>query len=69
VLAQQTARLGQGLADHRHRERRARHDAERAIGKRHHTLGVKIFGEYVIEIFLNKFNALDRRVHGYASLG
>lgn len=64
VLAQKAARLGQGLADDRHRQRRARHDTGRAIRQRHHALGVKIFGEDAIEMFLNKFNALDRMVHG-----
>jgi len=69
VLAQQAARLGQGLADDRHREGRARHDAQRAISKGHHALGVKPLGEDAIEIFLNKLNALDRMVHGDASSG
>ena len=56
------------LADDRHRQRRARHDADGAIGKRHHALGVNIFGEYAVEVFANKLNALDRMVHGLASL-
>ena len=68
VFAQQSTRLGQGLADDRHRQRLARHDADGAIGKRHHALGVNIFGEYAVEIFANKLNTLDRMIYGCVSL-
>jgi hypothetical protein len=37
--------------------------------QRHQALGVNIFREDAIEIFFNKFNVLDRMVHGDASLG
>jgi hypothetical protein len=46
----------------------ARHDADGAIGKRHHALGVNIFGENAVEVFANKLNTLYRMVHGLASL-
>jgi hypothetical protein len=49
--------------------RRARHDAQRAVGKRHHALGVKIPREYAVKISLNEFSALDRMVHGDAASG
>ena len=67
VLAEQTARLGQGMADDRNRQRSARHDAERAVGQGLHALGVEVFGEYPRREILNKINALDRTVHGVGS--
>jgi hypothetical protein len=67
VLAEQAARLSQGLADDRHRQRCARHHAERAIGQRLHTLRMEVFGEYAVEIVLNEINALAQTVHGAGS--
>jgi len=67
VLAKQTARLGQGVADDRHSQRRARHDAERAIGQGRHALDVEVLGEDSSEKVVNKINALDRTAHGGGS--
>ena len=42
VPGHQTARLRQGLADHRHGKRGADHDAQRGRGERVHALGVLV---------------------------
>jgi hypothetical protein len=42
VLGDQAARLGEGLADHRHRQRCAGHDTERGTGQGVDALGVQV---------------------------
>ena len=69
VLAEQAASLRQGLTDDRHRQRSARHDAERAVGQGRDTLGMQVFGKYAPEIIFNKFNALDLMPHSDRSWG
>ena len=44
MLRHQAARLRQGLADHGHRKRRARHHAKRSASQRIDPLGVQIMG-------------------------
>jgi hypothetical protein len=55
------------VADDRHCERCARHDAEHAVGQGRQALGMQILGEYSSEKVMNKINAVDPTAHGGAS--
>ena len=67
VLAEQPARLRQGLADDRHRQRSTRHHPERTVRQGLHPLRVEVFGKYTVEIVLNEINTLGQTVHGAGS--
>ena len=62
-LRQNTPRLRQRLANQRDRQRRRRHDPERAIGQRKNPLGVQIAGEYPAQEFMNEFRSIPWRSH------
>jgi len=49
VLGRQPPRLGQGLTDHRDRERGTGHDPERCIGQRVNPLRMEVIAEQVVE--------------------
>jgi len=63
VLVDEAARLRQRMADDRDRQRSAGHDAERAVGQRLDPLGVQVASEDPREKTMDKFNAIDMRLH------
>ena len=63
VLAHQAPRLGERLADNRHRQRRTVHYPQRAVGQRHYALGVKLADEHAFKESFNEFSGFDRMWH------
>ena len=60
------ARLRDRLTDDRNRKRRAGHHAEHPVRQRADALGVQIRCEEGIEMVLDEFKSLSRRLHCFA---